>query len=658
MRDLSASYWFSVGDSVRVVADDVEKAGVNLQDRVGKVVQTWEKCDVDPTCCCAEQVDPNMAVRVEFEGTEADPTMAGTSFMHYFGEAELIKVKHASKATTVPFTLTFSPFQSFKQEARQGLFLHNQEDEEAKDESLPFDGMSCAAFKMNHLQSASQTPRGIYSYEPTSPAAESVEEEAKDESLPFDGMSCAAFKIDHLQSASQSPRGIYSYEPTSPTPDIVEEEGNATTVPFTLTFNPFQSFRRAHQGLFWYNQDDEEVKDESLPFDGMSSMAFQSVNDAQGGMDRRAVAKNAFASLVSLLVTGVTIDQMKTNTDTSLLLVDDDNWQGTTLEILSLDEAFELSIQNGGNTEVFPFAHWPDPILRRQASRLAIPSAGGQQDTSQLLTKLQSVARTLQRTARKQGAVGLAAQQCGLDVSLVYLQSPNKNPAQDTFFLNPRIVHRSPERDMRVWKEECLVLPPSFRATLLRDASVTVEYEALFSSSQGTIRPFSTQQITLTGELARAVQHEMNHDVGILIVDHVGLDELPPSMQKYEREGHSDRMDAAFRRDIFPSSLPAASSTNPAIQYHERSVSWQEAIVPRAYAAEPVTNNKECDEKCLAERKRIIEERRAMMRQSRTNTQRQDVFELSKQRAAMYNTTYRGMNCPPVSANGVTIPCI
>jgi hypothetical protein len=62
MRDRSASYWFQVGDTVKVV-DDVVKAGSNLRERQGVVVQTWEKCEVDPTCCCAEQVSSLMTDR-------------------------------------------------------------------------------------------------------------------------------------------------------------------------------------------------------------------------------------------------------------------------------------------------------------------------------------------------------------------------------------------------------------------------------------------------------------------------------------------------------------------------------------------------------------------------------------------------------------------
>jgi hypothetical protein len=82
-----------------VIVDDVEKSGVNLQRRVGRVTETWEKCDVDPTCCCAEQVDLGMAIQVEFPGplsgcdhVDSDGDGASeSSFSHYFAEEELIR---------------------------------------------------------------------------------------------------------------------------------------------------------------------------------------------------------------------------------------------------------------------------------------------------------------------------------------------------------------------------------------------------------------------------------------------------------------------------------------------------------------------------------------------------------------------------------------
>jgi len=52
----------------------------------------------------------------------------------------------------------------------------------------------------------------------------------------------------------------------------------------------------------------------------------------------------------------------------------------------------------------------------------------------------------------------------------------------------------------------------------------------------------------------------------------------------------------------------------------------------------------ECDASCREGRLRVIRERRAIMQQSKTGS-RQDLFDLSQQRAALYNTTYQGASC-------------
>jgi len=133
MRDLSASYWFKAGDRVEVV-EDVLKAGISLRGRVGTVVETWEKCKIDPACCCSEQVDTGMAVRVQF----ADPLENNDEgpFLHYFAEDELAKAKPST---------TDEP-------------------------QVAFDGMSCVAFKLDQL--SSDKPRGIASYDPSQPSAD------------------------------------------------------------------------------------------------------------------------------------------------------------------------------------------------------------------------------------------------------------------------------------------------------------------------------------------------------------------------------------------------------------------------------------------------------------------------------------------------------
>eukprot|EP00558_Chaetoceros_sp_UNC1202_P012946 CAMPEP_0197236646 /NCGR_PEP_ID=MMETSP1429-20130617/3691_1 /TAXON_ID=49237 /ORGANISM="Chaetoceros sp., Strain UNC1202" /LENGTH=215 /DNA_ID=CAMNT_0042695477 /DNA_START=61 /DNA_END=708 /DNA_ORIENTATION=+ len=148
MRDASCSYWFTVGDQVRVTST-VTKAGFDLKGREGTVKNTWEKCEVDPTCCCAEFVDDNFAVTVQFEGT-VDPSEEGQEnglgddfikgincFTHFFNEDELIKVPE-------------------------------EEVEDAKRDvettAAAFDGISCTAFKLDQLKMGKQAQR-IAAYE-------------------------------------------------------------------------------------------------------------------------------------------------------------------------------------------------------------------------------------------------------------------------------------------------------------------------------------------------------------------------------------------------------------------------------------------------------------------------------------------------------------
>ena len=108
-------------------------------------MKTWEKCDVDPTCCCAEFVDTGFAVHVKFEddGKFGD----GDSFIHFFAEEELLKV-------------TEEP-------------LAQQSKPDGPESVIAFDGMSCKAFKLEQLGSVGQKPRSIANYDPNSPSTSS-----------------------------------------------------------------------------------------------------------------------------------------------------------------------------------------------------------------------------------------------------------------------------------------------------------------------------------------------------------------------------------------------------------------------------------------------------------------------------------------------------
>eukprot|EP00550_Attheya_septentrionalis_P011169 CAMPEP_0198305266 /NCGR_PEP_ID=MMETSP1449-20131203/57822_1 /TAXON_ID=420275 /ORGANISM="Attheya septentrionalis, Strain CCMP2084" /LENGTH=339 /DNA_ID=CAMNT_0044007799 /DNA_START=1409 /DNA_END=2428 /DNA_ORIENTATION=+ len=206
----------------------------------------------------------------------------------------------------------------------------------------------------------------------------------------------------------------------------------------------------------------------------------------------------------------------------------DDKWTGTCLPVWSVADAAATMSKNS-ESDVFAMARWPDPVLRRPASKV-----------TQFDQNLVQVARQVERTARQEKAVGLAAQQCGIDASLVVV------PSSKQVLVNPRIVARSPEMEMRIWTEYCLVLPPTITATVLRDESIVVEYETLEGN---------TQLLHAKSELARCLQHEMDHDRGILILDHLPLEDLPEEMQRIERIGHLQRMQLAYDRNIEESTI-------------------------------------------------------------------------------------------------------
>ena len=96
--DHSSATLFEVGDTVTVI-DDIMKGNRNLNGMSGQVTFTWEKCDVDPTCCCAEWVDEGLSVHVKFNvddennKEEGESLFANDTFIHYFAESELVKKK-------------------------------------------------------------------------------------------------------------------------------------------------------------------------------------------------------------------------------------------------------------------------------------------------------------------------------------------------------------------------------------------------------------------------------------------------------------------------------------------------------------------------------------------------------------------------------------
>lgn len=233
---------------------------------------------------------------------------------------------------------------------------------------------------------------------------------------------------------------------------------------------------------------------------------------------------------------------------------------GTLLPRLSLEQAVQPSTFGDDTDMYWPMARWPDPVLRIPAE--PVPEKWF------ATPQLQRACHLLAKTAQRNGAVGLAAQQCGVNARIVYLETitvddnDNNNPLVrrrgikrrqnvenaatndgSLVMINPRIIGRSPEINVRVWDEHCLVLPPDFVATVLRDAVVDVQYRTV-DGERHVVR--------LQDEPGRAAQHELDHDRGILVTDHVALEDLgDPVMQRIEELNHDERMMLAFDRHLY-----------------------------------------------------------------------------------------------------------
>ena len=106
--------------------------------------------------------------------------------------------------------------------------------------------------------------------------------------------------------------------------------------------------------------------------------------------------------------------------------------------------------------------------------------------------------------------VGLAAVQVGVPRRLFVLDTAKEErPPQPLVLINPEIVALGAE--MRVHEEGCLSIPDE-RVPIERPSTVTVR----FLDREG-----KTQELAAEGLLATAIQHEIDHLNGKLIIDYL-----------------------------------------------------------------------------------------------------------------------------------------
>jgi peptide deformylase len=139
----------------------------------------------------------------------------------------------------------------------------------------------------------------------------------------------------------------------------------------------------------------------------------------------------------------------------------------------------------------------PDPLLRKASAPVERVDA-----------ELLRLADDMLETMYAAPGVGLAAVQVGVPRRLIVLDtSKDEDARQPLVLVNPEIVSLGSE--MRLHEEGCLSIP-DVRVEIERPSVVTVRY---------LDRAGKRQEMAADGLLATAIQHEVDHLNGRLIID-------------------------------------------------------------------------------------------------------------------------------------------
>lgn len=143
--------------------------------------------------------------------------------------------------------------------------------------------------------------------------------------------------------------------------------------------------------------------------------------------------------------------------------------------------------------------HYPDPRLR--ASARAIEAM-----TPELAKLIDDMAETMYAAP----GVGLAANQIGEPHRLFLVDiAAEDEPSNLMVFINPEVVETEGQQ---TWAEGCLSFP-GITEDIRRAAKVKV---------RAMNRKFEAFELEADGLLAVAIQHELDHLNGVLMIDHVG----------------------------------------------------------------------------------------------------------------------------------------
>jgi peptide deformylase len=144
-----------------------------------------------------------------------------------------------------------------------------------------------------------------------------------------------------------------------------------------------------------------------------------------------------------------------------------------------------------------PIIKLPDPILRTQSSAV-----------EQVDDDMRRLIDDMLETMYEAPGIGLAAIQVAVPKRLLVLDVTDKDEERNPIaMINPEILRLGDES--RIYEEGCLSIPDVL-VDIERPSTVTVRY---------IDREGKQQELNADGLLATAIQHEMDHLDGKLIID-------------------------------------------------------------------------------------------------------------------------------------------
>ena len=153
------------------------------------------------------------------------------------------------------------------------------------------------------------------------------------------------------------------------------------------------------------------------------------------------------------------------------------------------------------SNSILPIVKYGDPILRKPVEDITD------------FAPLSDITDQMFNTMYHEGGIGLAANQVGLSLNILILDTTNVDDEKDDspyIFINSKIINIE---GTIVLEEGCLSVP-EIRAEIERPESIKLKYQDLDKNFH---------ENTFTGLISRIIQHELDHLQGKFFIDY-----LPP----------------------------------------------------------------------------------------------------------------------------------